>query len=97
MTTATTSVHSMPPLGDSGAAPAVGSAGSLSSPARLPSSSFIKFDDKQATVFVNSQHIVRFEYHPSTGRAHLQLSDGHHYYLSDTMAMKVIDQLQDNQ
>lgn len=58
---------------------------------------FIKFDDNQATVFVNSRHIVRLEYNRSTGRAHLQLSDGHHYYLSDKMAMHVTDQLQKHQ
>ncbi|MCG8585802.1 MAG: hypothetical protein MI757_13935 [Pirellulales bacterium] len=61
------------------------------------STSFVKFDDKQATVFVNCRHIVRLEYHPATKRAHLQLSDGHHYYLSDETAMRVINQLQDTQ
>ena len=58
-------------------------------------SSFVNFTDKQATVFVNSCHIVRFEYHPSTGRAHLQLTDGHHYYLSEDMAERVIKQLKE--
>ena len=60
-------------------------------------SCFVRFDDKEATVFVNACHIVRFEYHPTTGRAHLQLSDGHHYYLSEENAMRVIRQLEESQ
>jgi hypothetical protein len=62
--------------------------------AKLPSApSFVTFEDKKATVFVNACHIVRFENYLVTGRAHLQLSDGHHYYLSGAMVNRVIDQL----
>ncbi len=88
MAVATSSVPVSPHLGDSQAAqsnpPAI---------SQEPLSSFIKFDEKQATVFVNIQHIVRFEYHASTGQVHLQLSDGHHYYLSDAAALRVLNQL----
>ena len=82
------SVPVSPHLGDSQAAqsdPPVS--------AQNPLSSFVKFDEKHATVFVNVQHIVRFEYQPSTRQAHLQLSDGHHYYLSDATALRIVDQL----
>lgn len=55
---------------------------------------FITFDEKQATVYVNTAHIVRLEYHPSGGRADLQLSDGHHYYLGGAAADRVLNQLE---
>ena len=92
MATATSSVSVSPHLGDSQAAQSDSTHDSTSCE-QAHSPSFVKFDEKQATVFVNVQHIVRFEYHASTGRAHLQLSDGHHYYLSDSTALRVIDQL----
>ena len=92
MATATSSVPVSPHLGDRQAAQSE-SQSNAAARAQEPPSSFVKFDEKQATVFVNVRHIVRFEYHPSTGQAHLQLSDGHHYYLSDATALRVIDQL----
>jgi hypothetical protein len=64
------------------------------SEAKQPSTScFITFEDKQVSMFVNACHIVRFEHHQKSGKAMLQLSDGHHYYLSEAASLGVIDQL----
>lgn len=93
MATATTHLPNVPNLGSTGISQAGTSAVTTAGSSPSVDSAFVKFDDQQATVFVNLRHIVRLEYHPATARAHLQLSDGHHYYLSDETAQRVMQQL----
>lgn len=92
MATATRSTSYPTFLAEQPASPPGENAEPMGDAPRSPAPTFLSFDDKKATVLVNMCHVVRIEYHEATGRAHLQLSDGHHYYLCEAEATRVMQQ-----